>query len=101
MGLQKENLERSLQLAIRQYMDNMATCIKRFDAAKKGVEQAERGYTIAQKRYDTGAGTLLELNDADLAMTSARLNFNQAIYDYVNAKSDLERTLGKHADKKN
>lgn len=101
MGLQKENLERSLQLAIRQYMDNMATCIKRFDAAKKGVEQAERGYTIAQKRYDTGAGTLLEMNDADLAMTSARLNFNQAIYDYVNAKSDLERTLGKHADKKN
>ncbi len=100
VGLQRENLERNLQLAVRQYMDNMTTCIKRFDAARKGVEQAERGRLIAQKRYDTGAGTLLELNDADLAMTQAKLNFNQSIYDYMSAKSDLESTLGKHADKK-
>ncbi len=100
VGLQRENLERNLQLAIRTYMDNMATCIKRFDAARKGVEQAQRGYTIAQKRYDTGAGTLLELNDADLAMLQAKLNFNQSIFDYMNAKSNLESTLGKHADKK-
>ncbi len=100
VGLQREDLERNLQLAVRQYMDNMSTCIKRFDAARKGVEQAQRGYTIAQKRYDTGAGTLLELNDADLAMLQAKLNFNQSIYDYMNAKSDLEKTLGKYADKK-
>lgn len=97
MGLQRDNLQRNLQLAVKQYMDNMTTCIKRFNAAQKGVEQAERGYTIAQKRYDTGAGTLLEMNDAELAMTQAKLNFNQAIYDYMIAKSDLEKTLGKNS----
>ena len=75
-------------------MDNMNTCIKRFSASQKGVEQAERGYLIAQKRYDTGAGTLLELNDSELALTQARLNFNQSIYDYIVAKSDLEKVLG-------
>ncbi|MDH6533640.1 TolC family protein [Parabacteroides sp. 52] len=96
MHLQKEDTQRSLQLAVRQYMDNMNTCIKRFEAAKKGVEQAVRGYAITQKRYDTGAGTLLEMNDAELAMTQAKLNYNQAIYDYMVAKSDLEKTLGKH-----
>ncbi|GAB6395126.1 MAG: TolC family protein [Bacteroidales bacterium] len=94
LELQRENTERSLQLAVRQYTDNMKNCVKRFDAAQKGVEQAQRGYAIAQKRYDTGAGTLLEMNDAELAMTQARLNFNQAIYDYMVAKSDLEKTLG-------
>lgn len=92
--LQRDDLERNLQLAVKQYMDNMNTCVKRFDAAQKGVSQAERGYTIAQKRYETGAGTLLELNDAELAMTQAKLNFNQAIYDYMVAKSDLEKTVG-------
>lgn len=98
LQLRKEDLQRSLQLLVRQSLDNMNTCIKRYGAAQKGVEQAARGYMIAQKRYDTGAGTLLEMNDASLAMTQAKLNFNQAIYDYVTAKSDLEKTLGKQAN---
>lgn len=94
LGLQREDTERNLQLAIKQYMDNMNTCVKRFDASRKGIEQAERGYMISQKRYDTGAGTLLEMNDSELALTQARLNFNQAIYDYIVAKADLEKVLG-------
>lgn len=94
LNLQKEDTQRNLQLAIRQYIDNMSTCVKRFDASQKGVEQAERGYRIAQKRYDTGAGTLLEMNDSELALTQAKLNLNQAIYDYMVAKADLEKILG-------
>ena len=94
LTLQKDDTRRNLQLAVKQHMDNMKTCVKRFDAAQKGVEQADRGYQIAQKRYDTGAGTLLELNDAELALTQARLNFNQSIYDYMVAKSELEKVLG-------
>ncbi|MGM9796323.1 MAG: TolC family protein [Parabacteroides sp.] len=91
---QRDDTQRNLRLAVKQQLDNMSTCVKRFDAASKGVDQAERGYRIAQKRYDTGAGTWLEMNDAELALTQARLNFNQAIYDYMVAKSDLEKTLG-------
>ncbi|MBR5298513.1 MAG: TolC family protein [Parabacteroides sp.] len=94
LRLQREDTQRSLKLAIKQQMDNMNTCVKRFSASQKGVEQADRGYLIAQKRYDVGTGTLLELNDAQLALTQAKLNFNQAIYDYMVAKSDLEKVLG-------
>ena len=91
---QRDDTKRNLQLAVRQHLDNMNTCIKRFNAAQKGIEQAERGYAISQKRYDTGAGTWLEMNDAELALTQARLNFNQSIYDYMVAKADLEKVLG-------
>ena len=91
---QRDDTQRNLRLAVKQQLDNMSTCVKRFDAASKGIDQAERGYRIAQKRYDTGAGTWLEMNDAELALTQARLNFNQAIYDYMVAKTDLEKTLG-------
>ena len=94
LSLQREDTQRNLQLAIKQYIDNMNTCVKRCDASQKGVEQAERGYMISQKRYDTGAGTLLEMNDSELALTQAKLNFNQAIYDYMVAKADLEKVLG-------
>jgi len=99
LTLQRDDLQRNLQLAVKQYMDNMNTCLKRYDAASRGVEQAERGQMIAQKRYETGAGTLLELNDSELALTQSRLNYNQAIYDYVVAKADLEKVLGKETQK--
>ncbi|WP_370861281.1 TolC family protein [Parabacteroides faecis] len=94
MDLQRDDTKRNLQLAIKQYLDNMKTCVKQFDAAQKGVEQANKGYKIAQKRYDTGAGTLLEMNDAELALTQAKLNLNQSIYNYMVAKSDMEKGLG-------
>lgn len=94
LSLQREDTERNLQLSVRQQKDNMQTCVKRFDAARKGVEQAERGYAISRKRYDTGAGTWLEMNDSELALTQAKLNLNQAIYDYMVAKAELEKILG-------
>ena len=94
MDLQRDDTKRNLQLAIKQYLDNMKTCVKQFDAAQKGVEPANKGYKIAQKRYDTGAGTLLEMNDAELALTQAKLNLNQSIYNYMVAKSDMEKVLG-------
>ncbi|MDR2495533.1 MAG: TolC family protein [Tannerellaceae bacterium] len=95
LQLQRGDVERSLHLALKQFQDNMNSCLKRFNASQKGVEQAERGYTIARKRYDTGAGTLLEMNDAELALTQARLNFNQSIYEYMVSKSEMEKLLGK------
>ncbi len=94
MDLQRDDTKRNLQLAVKQYLDNMKTCVKQFDAAQKGVEQANKGYKIAQKRYDTGAGTLLEMNDSELALTQAKLNLNQSIYNYMVAKSDMEKVLG-------
>lgn len=95
MALQQENTRRNLQLAVRQALDDMKTSVKQFDAARHSVKQAERGYLISQKRYDTGAGTYLEMNDSQLALTQAQLNFNQAIYNYLVAKADLQKIAGK------
>ncbi|MDR3127319.1 MAG: TolC family protein [Tannerellaceae bacterium] len=94
LHLQRDNLVRNLKLAIKQYKDNMETCVKRYQAARRGMEQAERGRLIARKRYETGAGTLLELNDAELALTQSKLNFNQAIYDFMVTQADMEKTIG-------
>jgi outer membrane protein TolC len=59
------------------------------------VEQAERGYRIATTRYTSGAGTLLEVNDANLAWINAKVNKIQAFYDYVVASADLDQLLGR------
>ena len=47
-----------------------------------------------EKTYQVGRSTLIELNDAQLALTQARLGVSQAVYNFVVAKAQLEQTLG-------
>ena len=63
-------------------------------ATESSVAQANKGYEITLKRYETGTGTIVDLNAASLAVTSAELQYRNAIYDYLAAKADLEKTLG-------
>ena len=94
LALQRENTARELEVAVRQSLSSMNTCVQQFSAAEKSVEGAQVGYDIAQKRYDVGSGTFLELQDSKLALLQAKLNLNQSIYDYLVAKSTLDNTLG-------
>lgn len=94
LSKQRTEIERNLKLAIKQSTDQMNTCFKQYNAAKAGVSESEKGYAITMKRYETGEGTLLDVNDSQLSLTQARLNLNQSIYNYLIAKSTLEKTLG-------
>ena len=51
--------------------------------------------SISDTRYRAGAGTILELNSAQLAQTQAQLNYSQAIFDYLTAKAEYDRIVGK------
>ena len=56
--------------------------------------QAKKAVVIAEKRYDVGKGTVLELNSSQVSLTQAQLTYNQSIYDYLVAKADLDRGSG-------
>ncbi|MBQ1973765.1 MAG: TolC family protein, partial [Paraprevotella sp.] len=62
---------------------------------KESVTQAEKGREIAEKRYEVGRGTILELNSSEVALTQAQLTYNQAIYNYLVAKADLQSVMGR------
>ena len=63
-------------------------------ATRKAVEIAERGVTIANTRYTSGAGTILEVTDAQMEQTQARLAYNQAVYDYLRAYFEYQQVIG-------
>ncbi|MBR4568814.1 MAG: TolC family protein [Bacteroidales bacterium] len=96
--LQTENTERQLRVAIRQYLNQMETAMKNFDAAGAGVETARKAYDIAAKSYNLGRSAITELNDAQLALTQAQLAQSQAVYNFIVAKANLEQTLGNDID---
>ncbi len=94
LQLSRINTERNLMVGVRQYVDQMRTSILQYQSSEKSVAQARKGYEIATKRYDTGAGTLLEVNDSQLALTQSQLNSSQAIYSFLVAQAQLDETLG-------
>jgi outer membrane protein TolC len=74
----------------------MESAVRKVESGKAAVRQARRGYEIARTRYETGAGTLLELNDAEIALTQARLNLNEARFDFLSARAEYEKVLGEN-----
>ncbi len=94
MRLQMTSTERNLKISIRQSLNTMETNVKSYDAARDAVASAEKAYSIAEKSYEVGRATLTDLNDAQLALTQARLAESQAVYNFIIAKTQLEQTLG-------
>jgi outer membrane protein TolC len=92
--LQVTNTERQLQIAIRQCLTSMETSMKSYYAAQDAVTAAQKGYDITEASYKVGRSTLIELNDAQLALTQSRLAESQAILNFLTSKAQLEQTLG-------
>ena len=86
------------QLAMQQqsYLNSMAASVEQMASNKEAIAQAQKGRDIAEKLYEVGRGTVLELNNAEVALTQAKLTYTQAIYDYLSAKADLEKLQGKN-----
>lgn len=94
LQLQTIDTERNLKISIRQNLNTMETGMKSYYAAKEAEASARKGYDIAEKSYQVGRSTLIELNDAQLALTQSKLGVSQAVYNFLIAKSQLEQTLG-------
>lgn len=88
------NTERQLTMQATSYLDNMAASAEQVVSNKEAVFQATKGRDIAEKRYEVGKGTVLEMNSSEVALTQAELTYNQSIYDYLVAKADLDLVIG-------
>ncbi len=58
------------------------------------VAQANKALHLAQARYNAGLGSIVELNQAQLAQTSAEINAASAKYDYLSARAALDYATG-------
>ena len=95
LAMQRQDTERQIRIAIRNYNDNIALCVKNYTAANATVEIAQKSYEISEKMYEVGKATLVELNDAQVALMQAQLTQAQAIYSFMVAKASLDELIGK------
>ena len=90
----REDTRRKLSVAAASYRENMVSSVAQIESNRKAVVQADKAVSISNKRYEVGAGTVLELNQSETALTQAELTYNQSIYDYLSNRADLEYTMG-------
>ena len=100
LSLQRSYARQQIDVQVRSALIDLLTARETMYAQELTVEQARKAYKISDTRYRAGAGTILELNSAQLSQTQAQLNFSQAIYDYLSAKAEYDRIVGReHGNK--
>ena len=95
LALQREDTERNLRIAIRNFNDQMALCVKNYEAANATVGIAQKSYDISEKMFEVGKATQVELNDAQVSLMQAQLTQAQAVYDFMVTKASLDELIGK------
>jgi len=92
--LEAQQAKDGYQLEVRQYYLSMNEANKRIGSSQVAVEQAQEDYKIAGVRYSAGVGTNTDVIDAQVALTTAKTNYIQAMYDYNTSKANLDKAMG-------
>ncbi|MBQ6713834.1 MAG: TolC family protein [Selenomonadales bacterium] len=84
----------AIQLEVRMAYLDVHEAEKRIHTSQVSVDKAEEDLKIAHVRYRAGVGTNLDVMDAQVALTTAKMNYVQSLYDYNTSKAELDRAMG-------
>ena len=86
--------EETIDLNLRKAYLNMREAEQRFSSTGDAVRQAREDYYIANERYRAGEGILLDIIDAQTALSAAETNAISARYDYARYRAQVENLMG-------
>lgn len=92
--IEKDDQLSSIDLEVRtayNYLNEVRDLIR---SQEKNIEKAGRAFEIAEAGNLNGVVTELELQDAQFALTRAKSNYKQAVYDWLVARTELDRAMG-------
>jgi len=92
LSTQLEEINKQIELEIRQAFDNFKVAEKKIDVAEKRLLSARASFELIQKKYQQGAANLVEFLDARSSFTNAEVSRLIAFYDYYSSYADLERS---------
>ncbi len=86
------------QLEVRRFHNSMVEARERLAVSRETIAQAEEELRLAQERFRVGAGTQLDKITAEVSLAQAKSDEVQAICDYLIARAQLYRALGRLDD---
>jgi outer membrane protein len=94
LELSRKGLVDMLRLEVHQALIRLNEARESLLGQQKNVEQAQESLRIAQLNFDEGMIALIDFQQAQSALTEAKTNYSQALYDYVVALAELDRAMG-------
>ena len=92
LTLQKDTED--IDQAVRQAYYGMREAEKRLASTRAAVGEAREDYDITMEKYRVGQGILLDVIDAQVALSTAEMNFASAQYDYARNRAMVENAVG-------
>jgi outer membrane protein len=92
-----DQVRQAVALDVRTSLLNLREAEARRGTTASNVTQAREALRIANVRYQAGVSTIVEVTDAQVALTQAQTNQVNADYDYVVAEAAVQRSLGQYA----
>jgi outer membrane protein TolC len=90
-SLAARDVQDAVRLEVEGAYDQLMQAKKSLDIQGVTIAEAEEGLKIANLRYESGVGTLLEVLSAQTALTQARNSLAQAKYSFRDAKAQLRK----------
>ncbi|MFW6139804.1 MAG: TolC family protein [Acidobacteriota bacterium] len=94
LELTQEGLIERMKLEVRQAVLKIKEAEQSLLSQEKNVEQAEESLRIAELNYNEGLVTILDVQQTQTALAQAKTNYSQALYDYVVARAELDKSIG-------
>ncbi len=88
------DLALQIEMEIRVALDTLKSSEEQLRTAEEGQALAEDEVAHAQRRYEAGLGSSIELTDAQTRLARARENRILALYGYNVARVDLHTAMG-------
>jgi outer membrane protein TolC len=85
---------RQVELEIQQAYSNLQQDRELIQSQEKNVEQAEEALRLAKARLDAGAGTQLDVLNAQVQLLTAQSTRLQALFGYNSALAEFDRVTG-------
>lgn len=92
--LELENIRFQVNEEVRQSYNDYMSIVKELESTEKALIAAERAYETEFQRYEVGASTLIELNQANANFVQAQSNRIQTVYNFVFQEKVLDFFLG-------
>jgi outer membrane protein len=91
----QKGLSNAITFEVRQAVLNLNQARETRLSQEKNVEQAREAVRIAELNYAEGLATNLDVSTAQVALSQARTNYSQALYDCVISQAQLEKAVGR------
>lgn len=98
LDLNTKGLVDRVKFEVRQAVLKLNEAKESLLSQEKNVEQAEESLRIAEINFAEGMVTTLDVSSVQAALTRAKTNYSQALYDYVMSLAQLDKAMGVGAE---